>query len=292
MKYKSCHKYKNIIKISTAVNKTPDNADNHKFDFSQSKKTIEFISVLLALIAALGTILLKIVSLGTVICFSFDLNYYDFTLNNTDFILFATFLCMSAITLLYCYFSNNFRKKLSKNALKCKKVTGWLLCALINFLWAIALLLLEFGVLKLLSSISSVALKLTAEFYYCIIFSMLILGLCILFLASFEHNSKYITVGLLIVIIISFAMIETNYDNANEQKCFDIITYDDNNGEPEYYAVISSGDYFSAYICEFSESDENKVLTIYSEKHRFFAIDSVTTEKMYFAEYNVFPNLD
>ena len=107
----------NVVKntITTSENDSFDNNEKFKnFDVNQAKSFIEFISVFLALIAVLGTILLKIVSLGTVICFSFDLNYYDFTINNTDFILFTTFLCMGAITLLYCYLSNNLRKSFLK----------------------------------------------------------------------------------------------------------------------------------------------------------------------------------
>ena len=270
---------------NTEKTKEPETARLKTFESAKSK--IEFISILLALAAIVGTGLLKIISFGQVAYFSFDLNYYDFTLNHIDLIVLFSILCFGGIALLYCVFTDPFRKTIISFIKKKPKVISYILVLLANIIWFILLPLVELIIYRFMVTRYSVIKVTIADFPYLLIFTIIVMVLVIMFWLALEnHAIAYYITSFVIVFVVTISMTELKYDEASTKKYYDIIICEDNNNVRDYYSVISSGNKYSAYKCDIIPNDNGYNLIIYTKIHRFFALDSVSTISVCFERFD------
>lgn len=260
--------------------------------FESAKSKIEFISVLLALVAIVGTGLLKIISYGHVVYFSFDLEYYDFALNQKDLITLVSLLCSGGVALLYCVLTDSVRKIITSCIMKkLPKVLSHIVALLANAVWFALLPLAGIGICYVMSTHCSVIKAALEDLPYSIVFAAVVMAVVVLFWAALEnHAAAYYVTSFIVLLAITICMTEQQYDEATNKKDFDIIVCDEQN-EREYFAVISRGDKFSAYKCDIIQSEGENKLIVYTKVHRFFAIDSVSTISVCFEKNNAEANV-
>ncbi len=275
---------------------TEDNDQDSKFDFEKSKGKLEYISIALALISVISTVLVKVLSVGSHLYFSFDINNYDFKLTNNDRIVFflSIFFCVFAI--IFCQITNNIRSKIFvkinnclESNVKSKKIIG-------TFLWGVGYIsllgyyiLLGSFIIELLCSQKDVTwFKDVLHTTYAI--SLLLVLTFFLFPIVRKKITKIILtiLGMVTLLIISLYFINTNYEKAKNQREFEIIVAGNNEGQKQEYVVISKGSYYSAYQCSVKEQDAGKILIIHTDSHRFFPIDDTETRLNIFDEYQLY----
>lgn len=270
-----------------------ENNQNTSFNLEKSKNILEYISIILALIGLISTGLIKVLSMGRYLCFDFDINNCEFKLTNSDFIILflSIFFCGSAI--LYCFITNKLRVIISTKVTECldtqtkilKKIAGivkWglLYIALIFFYlilgyFAIGLFTSNFSALAILENELVTILGYT--------FTFVILLSCFILKEDRKFKIFYITISMLFLLLFGLSFIKNSYDEAVNQKEFEIITLKDSE-ENQMYAVISRGSSYSAYQCLI---DENNILIINTELHRFFSLDDTETRLYNFEGYRL-----
>lgn len=264
---------------------------NQENDFETFKSKLEVLSISFALAGVISTGLVKVMSLGRFIHFSFDINNCEFKLTNTDFIiLFLSMFCYGT-ALLYCYITNGWRIKINDGIIKCfetqtkklKKLLKigfylFLYLLLISVYFILGCVIIYFAINKFnaLASLKNELLTILAT-----TFSFEIL------LSSFtvKENKKltiiYVVLITILLLLFCFSFTKINYDNAVNQREFEIITLTDTS-EEQTYAVISRGSSYSAYQCDIDK--ENNTLIINVDIHRFFPLDDTETRLYNFEE--------
>lgn len=275
----------------TAPN-TEDNNRNSKFDFEKSKGKLEYISIVLALISVITTGLVKVLSLGTHLQFNFDINNYEFKLTGTDFIFLflSVFFCVLAI--MFCNGTNNIRTTISNrisNCLKEKQIInalGW-------FIKYFSLVLVYF-VLGLVTICLLCSLKGIVPFLYELLSTFTLTFLFVFYIFCFElveigknkFKNKILYIILFVLIVSCFMYL--NYTKAKNQKEFEIIVSETDEGQSQEYVVISKGSSYSAYQCSTEEQEAGKVLVIHTDRHRYFSLDDTETRLNIFDEYQLY----
>lgn len=277
--------------MQTVANENTEQTNNTETSkrktFESAKSKIEFISVLLALVAVVGTGLLKIISYGQVVHFAFDLEYYDFALNQKDLIALVSLLCSGGVALLYCVLTDSIRKNITSFIMhKLPQIVSHIIAILANVVWFALLPLAGIVICCVLATECSVIKIALNELPYFIVFAIIVMAVVVLFWAALEnHAAAYYVTSFIVLLSVTICMTEQQYNEATTKKEYDIIVCNERNDE-EYYAVISRGDKFSAYKCDIIPSEEGNKLIVYTKMHRFFAIDSVSTISVCFEKYD------
>lgn len=273
---------------------TEDNNKNGKFDFEKFKSNLECISILSALIGVISTGLVKVLSLGRYIHFSFDINYYDFKLTNTDIIVFVLSILFCAMAIMYCFVTNDFKnKRLDKiakssndqNKIKKKLAVNRVLLSIIPIL--VYPVVFYFGY-KLICGFNAVILLkniiMTLFGYSC---TVVISWSCTILTGDINLKIFIKVFSAVIFFYICFAFMNINYKEAKNQREFEIIASENNEGQPQEYVVISKGSSYSAYQCSTEEQEAGKVLVIHTDLHRYFPLDDTETRLTIFDEYQL-----
>lgn len=278
-------KNSNTVENTTNIMINQSSQDTSKDNrFESAKQKIEFISVLLALVAVIGTGFLKIISYGQVLYYSFDLEYCEFSLSQKDFIIFVSLLFWGGIALLYCILTDSIRKKITSDIMsKLKKIVSHIIAFLVNLLFLLFLPVIVLLVGKLfLPSF----MEIQSLFNECICFMIIVMGVTVLFWSLVgSHTAVYLITCIIVVLGIIAGMTKQEYIDASTKKNYDIIECSEGNSI-DYYVVISKGEKYSAYKCSIISSNNKNKLIVYTNVHRYFPIDSVSTTSIYFEEYN------
>lgn len=279
----------------TAPDTANDNQEN-KFDLEKSKTKLEYISIAFALISVISTGLVRILSLGTHLQFNFDLNNYEFKLTSIDFIFLflSVFFCILAI--LFCYATENIRNKINNKISNCLigkikiykllKAIGWFL---IYFSLVLVYLFLGLFITYLLcgfKGISPLQYDLWAAFIITFLFVFVLYCFTLVEINKNKNINKILCVVLFVLIVLGF--ICTNYERAVNQKEFEIIVTETDEGQSQEYVVISKGSSYSAYQCSIKEQEAGKVLIIHTDLHRYFPLDDTETRLNIFDKYQLY----
>lgn len=279
---------------------TPENNQETIFDFEKSKAKLEYISIIFALVGLISTGLVKVLSLGKYICFYFDINNCEFKLTNTDFIILfsSLFCCGSAI--IYCYITNRLRIKINdkvtgyfetinksekkidtvKNILK---VLGFgFLYLVIIFIYLILGSIIIHLIINQFSALEALKYDFTAILGSTI--SFVVFLSCFTLKEDKKLKNFYVIISVLFLLLIVFSFIKISYDNAVNQKEFEIIT-SENSNDVQTYAVISRGSSYSAYQCSIDK--ENNILKINTDVHHYFPLDDTETKLYVFESYQL-----
>ncbi len=236
--------------------------------------------------AIIGTGLLKIISFGQVAYFSFDLNYYDFSLNQTDLIILLLFLCFGSVGLLYCFFTNRFRKTLTSK-LKKSKIVNMIWMLIVNSVWFALPIFAEIIICIFMETNFSVIKLFSADLPSLIYLTTIVMIFVIAFWSMLgDKIATNIFICFLLMLVTVISMTEYKYREASTKKEYEIIICEDNNSEQIYYAVISKGSNYSAYRCDIFPNENGNKLIIYTNIHRFFSLDSVSTISVCFERFD------
>lgn len=277
----------------------PNNASNNqesKFDFEKSKGKLEYISIVLALTSVISTGIVKVLSAGSHLHFSFDINNYEFKLTNNDLIIFflSIFFCFFAIV--FCRITNSARSKIFVKINNCLKSKTNIKKILGTILWVVAYGILLFYYLFLGSFIIELlcSQKDVALFKYVLRNTYSVSFLLVLSFYLFPIVEKKVTkiilavLGMFTFLMVSLAIINYNYEKAVNQREFEIIVSENNEGHSQEYVVISKGSSYSAYQCSIEDQEAGKVLIIHTDRHRFFPLDDTDTRLNVFDEYHLY----
>lgn len=260
------------------------NNQDASFDLEKSKNKLEYISIIFALTGVISTGLIKVLSMGRYLCFDFDINNCEFKLTNSDFIILflSIFFCGSAI--LYCFITNKLRVIISTKVTECldtqtkilKKIVGVVKWGSSYIALIFFYLILGYFAIGLFTSNFSALAVLKNELVTILGYTFIFVIPLSCFTLKEDRKLKifYITICILFLLLFGLSFIKNSYDEAVNQKEFEIITLKDSE-ENQMYAVISKGSSYSAYRCSI---DENNILIIYKNHHRYFPLDDTETE--------------
>ncbi len=254
--------------ISDFKTKKTDNENKHKS--SQEKMAVEMLGKYIACFSALCTIIsllgigfLKFISLGRCMYFQFDIEYYDFSLSNLSTFIFIFFLACSFISLLQSIIINRFYRKI-KDFLK-KHCDSFVLNVLLIILLFIFDAFATFYFYKLTipdEYLADNAAGLSVAF--CIFISFITYSICGGDISK-KTRKISIIIAALILLTISFAFINVEYNGAKNQHEFTIISCD----KDTYVVISKSSSRFSAYKCNINDG----VLSIITNDHKYINIE-------------------
>ncbi len=267
---------------------TPEYNQDTNVEFEKSKSRLEYISFIIAIMSLVSTGLIKALSLGRYLRFTFDANNCELNLTNTDLInlFISIFFCATAF--FYIYFIHQWLIKF------CNKVS--------NHIHNSTKILLMYLILTMVPTLLYFLLGTLFIYLFCFIikdfetykYYLLIplsISTCFVFLLSnsaissgkkIDKSFKILSMFILIVIGISF--VHNDYERALNQTTFEIIEAVDNNGQLQKYVVISKGNLYSAYQCSMG-TENDKILTIHTDIHRYFPLENTETRWYYFEGY-------
>lgn len=205
--------------------------------------------------------------------FSFDLSYYDMNPSNIDKIYVTTTIVAVGIAVVLSLLLLPIRNKLI--FLKCN--------GKVNYKGYIKLVVMYIAIIM----ISQVWWIILGYNDIALFFAFITPTTSILLLSFYNTPKKCMKKQMVLVItfvsIFVFVLIGIVLNEVASQKNEFSIIVEQINDEEKYYAVISQGkERFSAYECGISyDSDELKI-TIDTTKHKYFSLDSVTTEEVHF----------
>lgn len=292
----STEQNQNTNQENNSVNNDNANNDDTNFNLEESKTKLEFISVLLALISLVSAALIKVLSLGRYLYFSFDIDYCELMLTNTDLITFfvSMFFCASAIS--YCFFTHKIRngitnmckkslEKSNKIVIKIIKIIPFALLHAATLLVYLFIGVIVIGILCNFSAMESLRYELISSLAYT--FTFVISISC--FTLVEEKNSKmmYKIISVILLFSLCYAFIQTEYEGAENQTNFEIITVENGENIHQEYAVISKGECYSAYRCSTLNEDDRKILIIYKNYHKYFALDEYETQKVDYDKHRI-----
>lgn len=246
-----------------------DNPNKELIPIEKLTKYVACFTALIAIVSVIGASLIKAISFGRCLYFDFDMDYYEFSLSKSIVYVFViTLVCVlialiqSVILRIVYYF---IKRKLEAKS-RAKKIVLKLVA---SFILIVLEIIITCWLWKLLFPDRQQAVYL-ATITLLLCFTIY----CFIYMIWGEIDKRNIMKIILIIPIISlliftlgFAGLE--YEKAEEQKEFPIITYNQ-----EHYVVISEGKTrYSAYKCKI----EDEVLLIITDQHKYFDIDSTDT---------------
>lgn len=277
------------------VPNTANDDQENKFDIEKSKAKLEYISILSAVVGLFSTILFKFLSFGRHFCFSFDINYCEFNLTNHDLMIFIMSICYCALTVAFCYFVNKYKKlyeeieelKAKINEFKNSKynrIKKFLLFFVVPiFIYFIFLRFCYFNY----DSKVDIFPKSTYTTILKISFGIFVFLLSVMFFDGLTLDVMKVFL-ILCLFITCTNFIRMEYKKAENQKEFEIIASENDEGKLQEYVVISKGSSYSAYQCSTEEQDAGKILIIHTDRHRFFPLDDTDTRLNVFDEYHLY----
>lgn len=253
-----------IVRKSNSIN------NNDVLDLQKVKNYIVMFSTLIVILSALGTVLVKLISLGRYFYFDFDLEYCDLSSNKLTvgtfvicFVIFVISILISVTTNIIVSKSFNDLNTKDKSKVK-KKVYKFIISVIIILSDIFIICMLCYIIIPNLSFRILIAA-------YSIVFTLIFY--CIIYIFGGIRSKKgafkiAIVLSALIIFLMIFSQIRIEYDEAKAQRDFQIINY-----QSQDYIVISKGkEEYSAYMCRIYGDD----VILYTNRHKYFDIDTKT----------------
>lgn len=259
---------------------------NEKLNLEKMDKKVTILVGIIGLLSVFNFGICKFISLGRIEYFDFDMKYYDYSLDYVSKWIWFTYVGSVigdvVFTLLMIFLGLYLKKRNEDKPLKYEifyLIVSTVVGGTILFFFTA-----HFSSIKGLGMIVGALNMEIFVAFYCTVFGFI----------EIKDNGYattltflVITIILLILIVFGTLFLKNNeYENAMEQRTFEIIKEDvDIGGKSYQYVVISSSpERYSAYLCEIIKVKDGIELKILENAHKYFLTNEVETFQLEFSD--------